>query len=984
MALQKQNVPISFKRGLDSKTDPKQVVPGKLLALTNGTFITTDRIDKRQGYTEYAHTYSGGGTITNGVGVASYKNELTMLDGSQLLSYSPSEAQWSQVTGLIEPTAVTTTPIYQASASQSSADSSFHAGSGLQCFVSTSTFGFSFSNPVVYTVVDTVSGQKLVSGAVVPSSTSAGTMVKVVTFGSYFVIVFYASGGTALSYCTVPVATPSAISAAVLLANDVLTAHANFDVAVISTRLFVAYNSSGGGNSVHTFYLDAAFTKTSGAAVAHDANGAITIFGDPSLNAWVVYSNDAGSNLRGFVFNFNLSGFTLADQVVTSGTSAVNITASFVAGAGTTTAQLFWEFVDIYLDDVYTQTLTVAGAIGSASIIARNVGLGGKSFAYGGINYVLTTYQGSAVQSAPQQTYFLITTAGKVVAKFMPTSGGGYTLRHLSEVNNLAAGVYQYGLLQVSEAGLFSGLNFNIYGVSSSTVTFGAIAASVELANSLHVSGGFLSVYDGAQVAEHGFHLYPEIVNSSVSDTAITGTYSWVVCYEWVDNQGQTHRSAPSLPLTRTVANKAVTLNISALSLTSKTSGSTPTGAISIGIYRTLDAGTIYYRVTDILNPVSNDTTASTLTFIDTSPDGSIQGNGTLYTTDGEVDNSPIPAPLFLTSYKQRMIAVPAETPTSWWYSKQIVPGSPVEFSDLFVQNEDQRGGGFLAGGQLDDKLVLFKENTLGYVVGDGPAPNGSGNDFTPWQIVQSDTGCNNAASVVAMPDGLMYQSPKGIYLLDRSMKDHYIGGDVEAYNSYTVTSALRVDGTTQVRFTLSNGTALVYDYADTVKDERGYGQWSVFTGISAVAATNYNGNYTYISSAGRVRTEAPGVYTDAGAFIQLSLTTSWLSLAGLQGFQRVYSSEILGQYQSPHHLNVQVAYDFDPTVVQTDDIVGTSVAPYQYRVDFARQKCEAIQLTLKDTQASGFGQGLSLSALTLQVGSKGGLNRLSQTRNYG
>src|SRR6185437_12680034 len=113
----------------------------------------------------------------------------------------------------------------------------------------------------------------------------------------------------------------------------------------------------------------------------------------------------------------------------------------------------------------------------------------------------------------------------------------------------------------------------------------------------------------------------------------------------------------------------------------------------------------------------------------------------------------------------------------------------------------------------------------------------------------------------------------------------------------------LAIPNTTQVRFTLDNGTALVYDYF--------FEQWSVYTNISAVDACIFDSNFTYIQSGGSIFTEDQSVFTDNGSFIQLSLTTSWLSFAGVQGFQRVKQLLILGSYKSPHTLQVNVASDF-------------------------------------------------------------------------
>jgi len=48
--------------------------------------------------------------------------------------------------------------------------------------------------------------------------------------------------------------------------------------------------------------------------------------------------------------------------------------------------------------------------------------------------------------------------------------------------------------------------------------------------------------------------------------------------------------------------------------------------------------------------------------------------------------------------------------------------------------------------------------------------------------LIPTDTGTINPRSIVLTPMGIMYQSEKGIYLLDRSLQVSYIGADVEAY----------------------------------------------------------------------------------------------------------------------------------------------------------------------------------------------------------
>ena len=218
-----------------------------------------------------------------------------------------------------------------------------------------------------------------------------------------------------------------------------------------------------------------------------------------------------------------------------------------------------------------------------------------------------------------------------------------------------------------------------------------------------------------------------------------------------------------------------------------------------------------------------------------------------------------------------------------------------------------------------------------------------------------------------------------------------------------------------QVRFTTSGslivGTeqlsdlALVYDYA--------FGQWSVFTNCGGVDSVVWNGTHALAKSTGKTYTENTGSYEDDGAFVKLKLTTSWLSFAGVQGYQRVYRVFILGEYKSDHSLRVQLGYDFQPqfTFDQTLD-AETLIAPGSWGSDATwgsgslwggaapvewfiakpeRQKCSTIRVSIEDTMSARtqladgsyepYGEGFSISNLALLVGVKRGGQRLAASR---
>ena len=82
----------------------------------------------------------------------------------------------------------------------------------------------------------------------------------------------------------------------------------------------------------------------------------------------------------------------------------------------------------------------------------------------------------------------------------------------------------------------------------------------------------------------------------------------------------------------------------------------------------------------------------------------------------------------------------------------------------------------------------------------DGANDAGSGSSITNFQFVPSDVGCSNSKSVLLFPGGIIFKSPKGLYLINRGVQVQYFGSDVEAYNSQNVLSAVIVGSKNQIR----------------------------------------------------------------------------------------------------------------------------------------------------------------------------------------
>lgn len=204
-----------------------------------------------------------------------------------------------------------------------------------------------------------------------------------------------------------------------------------------------------------------------------------------------------------------------------------------------------------------------------------------------------------------------------------------------------------------------------------------------------------------------------------------------------------------------------------------------------------------------------------------------------------------------MTLFDTRLWLVDAEDQNLLWFSKQVIENTPVEMSDLFTfyipPTTAAQGstGPITALAPLDDKLIIFKSNAIYYINGTGPDNTGANNNYSQPIFITSTVGCANQQSIVFMPQGLMFQSDKGIWLLDRGLGTTYIGAPVEQYNSGLVESAQNIPETNQVRFILNTGVTLMYDYY--------YSQWGTFVNVPAISSCIFQNLHTFINSYGAV-----------------------------------------------------------------------------------------------------------------------------------
>jgi hypothetical protein len=289
---------------------------------------------------------------------------------------------------------------------------------------------------------------------------------------------------------------------------------------------------------------------------------------------------------------------------------------------------------------------------------------------------------------------------------------------------------------------------------------------------------------------------------------------------------------------------------------------------VRVVLCRTKNNGTVFHRLTPIASPIANVKTADSVTATDGfASDTDIAPLEALYTTGDALEADAPPSSNLLVTFKDRVFLAGQADGYALRFSTVTPVGEAVAFNDTLAVTVDQRGGPITALAVLDDKLLIFKESAIFALAGDGPTNTGAGQDYGAPSLITTDTGCSNPSSIVTVPQGIMFQTPKGFYLLDRGLNCSYLGEQIESFNASQVTGALVAPNTNQIRFVSSDAPGLVFDYLA--------GEWATFTNFEAVGCAIWRGAACFVKSDGRVFVENQTKFVDGDAPIPLVIVTA-------------------------------------------------------------------------------------------------------------
>lgn len=1014
MVLQKQLVPIALGAGVDTKTDRKKVAVGSLLTLENAVIKNSQSFAKRDGYRALDNRKLGETALGAGQQCAVFNDELLQFNNDRLYSYSPTNERWVDKGTCMSVVAKTEQRHAATYYREAIAESAINGSNAIYVFGVTPTV---VSNGEVHiTVFDEANGVSILEDYTLIADAGGTSSVTVRAFGKYFYVFYATIGDIYIKVIRINASDPTKIDAPVTIASDYdYVSFSVIDVLLVDNARFMVVYTALDMVGTKAVWVDGDCVVGTGTyapkLITSEGSGTIAIFQGASNLVYVCYYDGGLAVMRCVIVTsagvVSVVPFTIA--VSTVDTAITGVTGVATATGAKVFIHVYTNILENILDRVDVADVSTSGTITNATTLQRTVGLWTKAFTYPDPSGVDQVYVGVIHGSSVQACYFIIRSDGLIVARYQYALAPspqfvGMRLSVWSESDGKLCFPVSSKQRLIGEGGSF----YSLTSFSKASIDFnsGSTYRTAQLGKNLHIAGGFLSMYDGQSVVEHGFHLYPEFY--SITDGGVgsmsDGTYRYVAVWEWTDNAAQRHVSAPSIPMSVVVngggSSQGVNVKVLSLALTAKKS---PRSNVVLSIYRTEASGAVFYRVTSLISPTYNDPTAAHIDFTDRLSDAQLIANEILYTTGGELDNWPAPACTEVRVFKNRLWLAGLESENDVWFSKEHRTDVPVEFAADLKKTVDPTGSGGVRGlFQLDDKLLAFRAENYLYTFGDGPNNTGQGGDFAEFIEVTSDVGCDNPHSLVAMPDGVAMQTGKGIYKVpSTSLTAQYFGAAVAAFNALRVTSAVLVSTANQIRFTTDTGALLVFDYFE--------GQWATFTNREAFGAVSWRTQYATLSDNGRIYVETAGYYKDDGAPVRVRIETGWISMAGLGGFKRVYQLGIIGEYKTPHTLKISVAYDYDDSYTQIDffdpeemlgvstygddptyggsDVYGGEPIGFRFDLDLEQQKCEAIKFLIEETTTvatEGTQEAFTIAAISLYIGVKQGPAKRRQALKIG
>ena len=957
-----QVVNLPFSAGLNQKADDR-ARPQPFLDIARDVQLDeVGGIQTRLPYAAAAGSIFGGGTIANARRIVPYGNELVLFTDTSVYSWNAQLSKWV-LRGTHLAVKVDERPTCTTTGDQVDGDRAELSG--------TVVFAWTEGTQVYAAALDKTTGSVLVSPTAVSTAIGWPRLVALATK----ILLFVEASATLLTVRAIDPAAPgTAITGA---GTTVLNTDFNlyYDVVKAGTQDLCVGACRRVTTTSYTAFLVTPALAVTLSTKARTADGPVAIAPTPDgTQTQVIRAN--GTNIQGDLLTTSTLADVFTGQAIgtAAGTPVNQIAAVFTSSSSATAFWSAQEATDGTNFQTKRNTVTTANAVGTQANHVLMLGVASRAFEYGGNAYVWLVFAGDSgasgmgtplgIRAQLQNTYFLYRGDGLLVSKAAFDVAGGYSpvTGHLPGVA-LVSGTTGYAWCGAQRRSIdLGGVSHTGFGARSPldvTFTFDSNEARrcARIGSTLYITGGLIMQYDGVNLSELGFLVYPWFFlgapGAPGTGVIAAGQYAYKSTMSAVNAVGEQERSTTATGELET-ANALSHIFIATYSMwpTLKTGRQTP----AIEIWRTeaspgddspfylvtskdptVLAGDNRYVPNDVTifqNPaiaVVDNFTDATLTTKEPNPE-----NGNV------LENLCPPGASIVVATDTRIIlAGVAGDPDRVWYSKLRGPGEVAAFHDTLTADVPRDGGAITAVVALDFALVVYRATAIYELPGTGLDNLGGGQNYGPARVISLDVGAVSQEGVAVTPKGTVFKSRKGWYL-QRGADVQYIGDKVSDYDSETPLSIDVVETQHQVRILTAN-RMLVWDYLVE--------QWFEWTIIDGVHACMFGGAHVYLTTTG-TRTQGTS-YT--GLTYGLDVETAPIKLADLQSASRVRHIMPLGEYRSAHLLRVRIAYNYAaaagvPTYV--DDKIWTPSpttvgGPLQVKHGPKRPICESIKVRL-------------------------------------
>lgn len=455
------------------------------------------------------------------------------------------------------------------------------------------------------------------------------------------------------------------------------------------------------------------------------------------------------------------------------------------------------------------------------------------------------------------------------------------------------------------------------------------------LNGSTYLSGGIVAVFDGARAFELGFLSAPATPQTNIASAgglSLTNGRRYVVTWEQVDADGRRHVSGVSSPCTisGTTTNKINKVRVPPLSITARGDAtSLARSGVRAVVWGTLDSASgqpPYYRVGE----VENNPASTILTLDDEITDAVLATQELLYSTgnlpgtnsSGQDHRAPC-GWNHLVSYNGMLVG--AQGPNVYW-TAQNIEGEGAWTSPIFATAIDEECTGLVV---QDGSVYAFARNSIFVAAGEPPNDNATSGGLSSFRRLAHAGGCVNPSSLVSTPQGIMFESARGIERLSRAGSVEFIGQGIQAtLASYPVISSAVYDerhGFVRFSCATSEASGAVTGTGRTLVFDTMINTWQSRDAYPSDEAVQDAGmvyvsgvwRYGWLGTDGEIHYEklesdATAYLDGTSTWITMSVETAWFKTSGLQGRQFLNRLLVLARKATDFNQAVSLAYNYD------------------------------------------------------------------------